>query len=761
MKRTEDRAHSYFRFMRKVLKKGLHSFRGRIVFSFVLIASLFLLWTILYFTLSRRREAVLKFSNEITEFHNQTLRNNFLLQTFIVSGYQESEFYADSKNSDIERFINNQEQTNQKINSMTSSKSFVVDDFKTSLGELWKLNNSLIDSVRVMRNLYLLRGFKDYGAEGAMRGYAHMLQESSIVKEADIYKLRRHEKDFLLRNDTSYVTKFRNLLATTLKDYPVGGPAYNALLSYENRFLELVDFNIKLGVGMEKGLYENVQSNMQLLNGQFISINTSISERYVEIESDFNRLLLIISILTLVLLLFLTFYLSDILTRDIKRLNERVFSFINSRFREMDDVEDLSPSIQEVDQLNRQFLLLKKNLTVTIGDLQDSYDKAKKVSEFKTFFLANMSHEIRTPLNGVIGMLQVLKRTDLDEHQKEYLSTMEYSSKHLMELVNMVLDYSKIEAGKMELLELPFNLENELHMLSKSFYLTLKDKGLNLDLTFDLDPDIEYLGDAVRIHQVLINLLNNAVKFSEKGTIRLRVFTIERTEEKRDILFEVADEGVGMEKEQLENLFIAFEQGGKGYARKYGGTGLGLVISQEIVKMMGGLIKVKSTAGKGSIFSFKLPLKVAPKSFSKSEELGEFSRKNDSLKILLAEDNQINQRVLELMMQPWSIDLDIVENGKDAVEAYLENDFDLIFMDIQMPGLDGYEACRIIKGSTKYKSRRIGVIALTANAFNEDRILAKEAGFDGFISKPVNLKELESVINKYRVLVQSEREDWR
>jgi CheY-like chemotaxis protein len=272
---------------------------------------------------------------------------------------------------------------------------------------------------------------------------------------------------------------------------------------------------------------------------------------------------------------------------------------------------------------------------------------------------------------------------------------------------------------------------------------------------------VEYLGDAVRLHQVLINMLNNAVKFSEKGTIRLRVITIERTDENIDLLFEVADEGVGMEKEQLENLFIAFEQGGKGYARKYGGTGLGLVISQEIVKMMGGLIKVKSTAGKGSIFSFKLPLKVAPKSFSKSEELGEFSRKNDSLKILLAEDNQINQRVLELMMQPWSIDLDIVENGKDAVEAYLENDFDLIFMDIQMPGLDGYEACRIIKGSTKYKSRRIGVIALTANAFNEDRILAKEAGFDGFISKPVNLKELESVINKYRVLVQSEREDWR
>jgi hypothetical protein len=277
----------------------------------------------------------------------------------------------------------------------------------------------------------------------------------------------------------------------------------------------------------------------------------------------------------------------------------------------------------------------------------------------------------------------------------------------------------------------------------------------------DLDENIEYVGDAVRLHQVLINLLNNAVKFSEKGTIRLRVITIERTEDKRDLLFEVADEGVGMDKEQLENLFVAFEQGGKGYARKYGGTGLGLVISQEIIKMMGGLIKVKSTSGKGSLFSFKLTLQVAPKLKMSDEERKEYSNRSNSLKILLAEDNQINQRVLELMMQPWSIDLDIVDNGRDAVEAYLEDDFDLILMDIQMPSLDGYEACRMIKESSKYKSRRIGVIALTANAFNEDRVLAKEAGFDGFISKPVNLKELESLINKYRVLVQSEREDWR
>ncbi len=746
--------------MSKILKQGLRSFRGRIIFSFILIVLSFLIWTSLYFILSVRRDKVKQAYNQVTQLHNQTLQNNFHLQNFIVSGYQQPSFYSDSKSSDIEKFITQQEQTNREIEVLWSESTALSDDVREAFRALWQRNNVIIDSVRVMRNLYLLRGFKDYGAEGAMRGYAHMLQESGLVKEADIYKLRRHEKDFLLRGDTSYVRKFRELINVTLKDYPLGGPAYTALLNYENKFLDLVRFNLQIGVGMEGGIYGRVQSEIQLLNNDFISVMSSIQEISERIESNFKRVLVIISSLIIGLLVFLTFYLSDILTRDIKRLNEQVFTFIHNRFKETEEKQVLKPTILEVDQLNRQFLLLKKNLSLTISDLEDSYERAKKISEFKSFFLANMSHEIRTPLNGVIGMLQVLKRTDLDQQQKEHLTTMEYSSKHLMELVNMVLDYSKIEAGKMELLDLPFDLKSEVYQISRAFQQIVEEKGLRLEVTTDISENLDYIGDAVRLHQVVINLLNNAIKFSEQGTIKLRVLTVDRKVNSEEVLFEIVDEGIGMEKEQIENLFQAFEQGGKGYSRKYGGTGLGLVISQEIVKMMGGMIKVKSSPGKGSTFSFKLKFGTKEKMFD--EESGSFTRRsNDEIRVLLAEDNQINQRVLELMMQPWSVALDIVENGKQALEAYSEDDYDLILLDIQMPLIDGYEVCKRIKQSLKYRSRRIGIVALTANAFNEDRQLAKEAGFDGFISKPVNLKELESVINKHRSLIQSEREDWR
>ncbi|MFN6379603.1 MAG: ATP-binding protein [Flavobacteriales bacterium] len=746
--------------MRKILKQSLSSFRGRIIFSFILIVLSFFVWTSLYFILSARRDKVKQAFNHATQLHNQTLQNNFHLQNFIVSGYQQPSFYSDSKSSDIEKFITQQEHTNRAIEMLWAESNILSDEVRDMFKALWQRNKAIIDSVRVMRNLYLLRGFKDYGAEGAMRGYAHMLQESGLVKEADIYKLRRHEKDFLLRNDTSYVRKFRELINATLKEYPPDGPAYNALLNYENKFLDLVRFNLQIGVGMEGGIYDSVQREIQSLNADFISAMSSIQEISERIESNFKKVLLVISFLIVGLLVFLTFYLSDILTRDIKRLNEHIFSFIQNRFKESDDKQVLTPSILEVDQLNRQFLLLKKNLSLTITNLEDAYERAKKISEFKSFFLANMSHEIRTPLNGVIGMLQVLKRTDLNQQQKEHLTTMEYSSKHLMELVNMVLDYSKIEAGKMELLVLPFDLKSEVHQISRSFQQIVEEKGLSLEVTTDISDDIDYLGDAVRLHQVIINLLNNAIKFSEHGTIRLRALTVDRKADSQEVLFEVIDEGIGMEKEQIENLFQAFEQGGKGYSRKYGGTGLGLVISQEIVKMMGGMIKVRSAPGKGSAFSFKL--KFGTKQRLVDLDLNVLARRSeDVIRVLLAEDNQINQRVLELMMQPWSVELDIVENGKEALEAYMEDSYDLILLDIQMPIIDGYETCKRIKQTMKYRTRRVGVIALTANAFNEDRALAKEAGFDGFISKPVNLKELESVINKCRAMVQSEREDWR
>ena len=362
-----------------------------------------------------------------------------------------------------------------------------------------------------------------------------------------------------------------------------------------------------------------------------------------------------------------------------------------------------------------------------------------------------MSHEIRTPLNGIIGMLYILKGSSLSAEQEDYIETMEFSANHLMDILNMILDYSKIEAGKIELERIPFNLKGDMTKLIKLFDNITREKDLTLTLNYDLNNPFMEVGDPLRLQQIIMNLLNNGIKFTEKGNIRLTISGHKTGPDTISTRFEVKDSGIGIKEDRLKDLFEAFSQGDTSVTRNYGGTGLGLTIAYELVKLMGGQLKAESELHKGSVFYFEIDLDISKRLKEKLPSIEKQAGNSASLNILLAEDNPINQKVMVMILKKMGHQVQVAADGQEACTLYAQNLYDIILMDIQMPVMDGMMATRYIKDMDKYKSRPIPIIAVTANAFQEDREKAFESGMDDFLSKPVKPIELESILAKFNI----------
>lgn len=409
-----------------------------------------------------------------------------------------------------------------------------------------------------------------------------------------------------------------------------------------------------------------------------------------------------------------------------------------------------------IEQLGRA----KKKTDLANLQLQNARNIAEQASETKSSFVANISHEIRTPMNGVLGMCELLRTTELDNQQQEYLKLATKSAKNLLTLINEILDFSKIEAGKLELEQNPFSLHKVLDEILGLMKIQAQEK--DLALVDDRAPELAdvYLGDALRIRQIMLNLISNAIKFTQHGEVRVRIFrgdldletksldepaALDEATPNHLVCFEVQDTGAGVPADKIEKLFEPFEQEDASTTRKHGGTGLGLAICKNLAELMGGSAYATSTLGQGSTFSFTAQLK--PQYISVEETIeNEFMCTIERRKILLAEDGVVNQKVAIGLLEKRGHVVDLAENGLEALEALAKNSYDVVLMDIQMPEMDGLAAVRKIRQLEVGTGKRQRVIALTAHAMTGDHERFMEAGMDDHLPKPFKPDDLYAAV---------------
>lgn len=401
-------------------------------------------------------------------------------------------------------------------------------------------------------------------------------------------------------------------------------------------------------------------------------------------------------------------------------------------------------------QFKRQRLLIEK--------LDIAEKKASAAAQTKENFLANMSHEIRTPLSGILGFTNLLQKRPLDETSAEFVSSIQRSGENLMAIINDILDLSKIEAGMMRITPGIFSINGLVNSVETFFVERAKEKGLTLSSKIDSSIPDTLNGDATRLTQILVNLIGNAIKFTHQGSINIEIYNKQQSENEVIIGFKISDTGIGIDKDKLSEVFERFNQGEDSTTRNYGGTGLGLSIVRSLIQLQNGNIEVSSEQGKGTTFHFYIPYGIAKEQITTIPSVNTQyfkDKSNAPLKVLVVDDNAINQSLMKHLLSQWNINFEIVSNGLEAVEYLRNNASDLVLMDIQMPQMDGYVATQKIREELNLN---IPIIAMTAHALAGEREKCLSRGMNEYISKPIKEEELFKLISNFGLANQNQNQ---